>query len=479
MHKFLLYTVMTIFLMGCGDDTGSDGNSNQVISPALAPSNYVTTRDKIRPDFGNDAPAKGQSRIDPVTGVKITRLTDASELSGTDDALIVYSRYTPENTDGKYFLAFGSNSTSSWLIERETGNVIAKLGNINNREIGEAHELRWDISGQYPNRLYYRYDMSFYRIDDVGADIMQHTLLKDFSALVPDATKIYNDVEGDSSNDSDHWAFMAVHYNGSTFVVDAFIHYQIATGNTHTMTAADLAGTALDHYAVAGRMPRPNMIEVSPQGTGVVLHFGRAWGDDSYGYRYEDIGTLFDGPHIWPFDFDYESATPVKISVGETHSGWAFDNSGREMFISQNNRTDKLDAIYTSGPQAGYDNRTEIADHVDFGWSNGFHYGKMPESKPGWLFINTYSNNTNPRHDTDWGTDQLLMINIAPENTESKIWRISPNYNLYDGHYRDEAPAAINTLGNRIYLTSNWGGILSNREVFVFDLPENWDEILN
>ena len=148
MHKFLLYTVMTIFLMGCGDDTGSDGNSNQVISPALAPSNYVTTRDKIRPDFGNDAPAKGQSRIDPVTGVKITRLTDASELSGTDDALIVYSRYTPENTDGKYFLAFGSNSTSSWLIERETGNVIAKLGNINNREIGEANQLRWDISGQ-------------------------------------------------------------------------------------------------------------------------------------------------------------------------------------------------------------------------------------------------------------------------------------------------------------------------------------------
>ena len=156
------------------------------------------------------------------------------------------------------------------------------------------------------------------------------------------------------------------------------------------------------------------MVEINPTGTGVVLHYGRAWGDASYGNRYQDIGTYFDGAHLWPFDFDAATNPPVKISVGETHSGWAFDDAGREMFISQNNRTDMLDAIYSSGPGSGYDNRVEVAAHADFGWSNGFHYGKMPPSKLGWLFMNTYSNTGSASHATDWAADQLVMIQIKP-----------------------------------------------------------------
>lgn len=449
-------------------------------------SGFDLSRDIITPDFGRLPPVKRESRIDPTTGTKITRLTDASELEGTDDALIVYSRYTPENTNGKYFLAFGDGSDKSWVIERATGEIIMPLTDTKFRPIGEYHEVRWDTSGNHPNRLYYRHELTFNQIDIVfdaaGKGNIEQTLLKDFSNLLPNSSMIYNDVEGDSSNDSDHWAFMAIHYGlhdtqgDEQFLVDAFVHYQLSTGETHIMTPGDLAGSELDIEKDRSYFSfRPNMVEVSPLGTGIVIHMGRKWDNSEYGgigIKYVD--TWFDGPHLWPLDFKYANKVPIKISVDETHSGWSFGEDGRELFISQNNRTDRLDAVYVAGSNTGYANRLAIAKHSDFGWSNGFHYGKMPPSRKGWAFINTYSDENSSSHDDDWGADQLIMMQIIDVSEDPIIWRIAPNYNLYNGSYRDEAPAAINTLGNRIYVTSNWGGKLKNREVFVFELSKDW-----
>lgn len=266
-------------LIGCAEGSSSAEKTVDVDATGQPVSSYyVTSRAIIKPYYGATPPAKGQSRKDPVTGVKITRLTDASELEGTLDALIVYSRYSPENSSGEYFLAFGSNSTSSWVIERATGNVLHKLRHSDGKTVGEYHEVRWDLTGQHPDRVYYRYGTGLYMIDDLAAETLQTTLVKDFSGVIPEESSlVYNDVEGDSSNDSDHWAFMAAHYNGVTYVVDAFVHYQISTNTTHLLTPADLAGTGLDRYAGGSTFPRPNMVEISPLGTGIVLHYGRAW----------------------------------------------------------------------------------------------------------------------------------------------------------------------------------------------------------
>jgi hypothetical protein len=479
--KFLIVVLSIILLYACIPQTKHESSLNKSSSQIgenkseYVSSNFVTTRDLIKPQFGSTAPLIGETRIDAITGAKITRLTDATFLDGTDDALIVYSRYSPESSDGQLFLTFGGNSTSSWVINRTTKKIINKLVHVDGKEIGELHEIRWDTSANHPHRIYYRYNLSLYMIDDVTATPLQGVLIKDFTGLVPsNAEKIYNDVEGDSSNDSDHWAFMASHYDGVTYVVDAFVHYQISQNKTHVLLPSDLAGTPLAHYATQGTLPRPNMVEISPLGTGIILHYGRAWGDANYGSRSEDIGTWFDGAHMWPLDFDYSKSAPVKVSVGETHSGWAFDDAGRELFISQNNRTDKLDAIYVNGANAGYDNRIEVASHRDFGWSNGFHFGKMPPSNKGWIFISTYSDINQASNSTDWGANQLLLLQLKPEPASPVVWRISPNYNLYNGDYRDEGPAAINVASNRIYVSTNWGGKLSHREVFVFELPDDW-----
>jgi hypothetical protein len=92
-------------------------------------------------------------------------------------------------------------------------------------------------------------------------------------------------------------------------------------------------------------------------------------------------------------------------------------------------------------------------------------------NKPNWLFVSTYS-----KVDNLWAGNQFLMIQIKPEIENPKIWRISPSYNIFSGNYRDEAPAAINMHGNRIYFSSNWGGKLDHRESFVIELPTHWNE---
>ena len=459
----------------------TDGINEEVSSSIMvnvtseAPSNFINTRDIIFSSFGDTPPLKGETRIDPTTGAKITRLTDVNDLEGTDAALIVYSRYTPENTGGEYFLVFGYNSTSSWVMDRKTGDIVNELKSHNSKTIGEAHEVRWDLSGNHPNRIYYRDGMGLYKIDDVTAISPAATLIKDFSADVPNATKVYNDVEGDSSNDSDHWAFMAAHYDYdiNNFVIDAYVHYQISTDTVHTLKPADLAGTNLDSEKnLEAFTRRPNMVEISPLGTGIVIHMGKRTGAPH-------VGTWFDGAHLWPLDFDHAKQAPVKISVSETHSGWAFDKDGREMFISQNNAKDSLDAIYVTGDNAGYDNRVIVTDHPDFGYSTNFHYGKMPENRKGWMFINTYTRSDHVNYDTSWGADQLIMMEIKPKEENPIIWRISPNYNRYTGQYRDEAPAAINHLGNRIYVTANWGDHSNSREVYTIALPNDWDDMAN
>ena len=378
--------------------------------------------------------------------------------------------------DGDALLVFGSNSHTSWVVNPDSGKIITALVDEKGGSIGEKHEIRWHSTAQHPNRVYYVKGMQFWMIDDVTRQEQTRKLIRDFSSLFPNATKIYNDVEGDSSNDSDHWAWMAAHYGVSdkgskTFVVDAFIHYQVSTDQVHSLTPGDLAGTNLDIESKRTSFGyRPKMVEVSPLGTGIVIHMGRKWDDASYGGKGKDyVGTWFDGPHLWPLDFDHKRQAPVKISADETHSGWSFDQQGREMFISQNNRTDKLDAIAVTGKDSGYEHRLEVASHKYFGWKMGFHYGKMPPSIPGWLFMSSYS-----KFPDLWAGNQLMMIQLAPESKRPVIWRIAPAYNAYNGQYRDEAPAAVNFSGDRIYFSSNWGGMLGHREVFRIRLPKNW-----
>ena len=443
-------------------------------------SNYITSRAIIPPTLGASVPAKGESRIDPVTGVRITRLTDVKDFGGaTNNALIVYSRYSPESSDGKYVLIHGYDSNSSWVVERETFKVISELKGEDGYRIGENQEVRWDYTGSHPKRVYFRKGMKFYQIDDISSPLTTRSLVKDFSSISPNSTEILNDVEGDSTSDSDHWIFMARRYDTGLGrnVVDMFIHFQKSTGLVHTLKPSDLDAAPASAQKERGLVRTskgtafvvPNMVDMAPDGSGIVLLFA----------AYQSPMGWFDRPHLWPLDLDWQKKTPLLIGMHENHSGWAFGADGRAMFVIQNSSTDNLDASYTTGANAGHQNVVEVAKHGDFGWENGFHYGRMPLSRKGWIFVNTYAT----ENTSGWANNQMFMIQAKPKASTPKVWRIGPNYNAYrtdpgngEKTYREEAPAAINLFGNRIYVGINWGGQLDHLEVFQFDLPDNWTE---
>lgn len=485
----------------------------------LVSSNYILTRATLAPDLTGGMPSKGVTTIDPITGCSVTRITDAStDMQQSTQTVNGYSRYSQENSNESLYMGQGTNSTSSTIFSKDGNAVVAYLayddsGN-DSRTIGMSHEMRWDKTGNFPNRIYYRNGTSLFKIEDVtqnnNADRSNPTrsLIKDFDSLVtwPAASngmtrKVYNDQEGDCSLDCDHWAFMAAYYDGTTWRVAAIIHYQISTDTTHVMHPSDLAGAPLATYELGTNglktldgiknddyfKRRPNMVEISPLGTGLLIHTGRTYA----GQLEELAGTWFDGPYLWPLDLDWTMSKPFRVSITETHSGWAWARDGRELFVSQDNRRDVLIAVYIAGANKGYLLNSDtvpgddsgvgcidFANHIDLSWT-GFHFAQMPRNRPGWIMVSTYSGTT-----TEWADHQLLMMEIAPEIQTPFIWRVSPMYSLYAdaagaAKYWDEAPASVNMQCNSILVSQNWGvADGASNEVLRYDIPNDWDDHL-
>jgi len=116
-----LYTVSAF-------DVGLNTSKKASVVSAVTISNmilsfYNTTKNVIRPHYGSSIPRKGESRTDPVTGARLTRMSDRAEMGTAKDGMIVYSRFSPTNTTEKYLLVHGTNSTSCYVY-RTSDNII-------------------------------------------------------------------------------------------------------------------------------------------------------------------------------------------------------------------------------------------------------------------------------------------------------------------------------------------------------------------
>lgn len=183
----------------------------------------------------------------------------------------------------------------------------------------------------------------------------------------------------------------------------------------------------------------------------------------NYGKRPEDKGKFTDGPHAWDLNF----TKPVKISVDETHSGWAFDADGREWFVSQNNRTDWIEARDILTGKA-----INILYHGDLGWGNGFHFGKFYDrSQRGWFLVSTCS-----KTNSGWAENQIMVAELKSSAQKPIVWRISSTYNNFTGKYRDEAPAALGYDGKTVWWTANGGNADGHGDIYQVRLPDDWYE---
>jgi hypothetical protein len=498
----------------------------------------------LLPDFGTSVPVKNESRVNNISSTKIKRISDYSELEPKSNyGLIVYSRYSPTNTSGEYVLVHHSDSTSASVYRVADSKNLGVLRRDSSHPIGEVNEIRWDYSGKFPDRVYFVHQMGFYQMDIISGNGTPK-LIYDFSKHFPNAAKIMNDVEGDSSSDSRYWAWQVLgKYENGSFPVLSIITFDKLT-NT-------IIGTLKpEHVGHAGTLPKPNMVEISPLGTKVITHYGaastrpsrlpnlwnslgngvwllkeykkytagnsvfsivtsdgiamkrvkldksndaRAMADNHYalntslnefyiklpkdvtpndkviiadwGKRPEDVGTLLDAPRAWDLDFK----NPVVISADETHSGWAFDAAGKEWFVSQNNKTDWIEARDIRNGSA-----MNIIQHGTLGWSNGFHFMKPYNLRyKGWILFNTLS-----KKNIDLGNNKILAVELKTNDKMPDIRLISPKFTVYDGKYRDESPVALGYDGKSIWYTSNWGKANNSGDVYQQVLPDDWQRTL-
>jgi hypothetical protein len=142
---------------------------------------------------------------------------------------------------------------------------------------------------------------------------------------------------------------------------------------------------------------------------------------------------------------------------------WAWGYDGRELFVSQNNRDDWIEAC-------DIDTGTvmQCLFHGDCGWDNGFHFARMPKNVRGWVLLSTYKAGPN----SDWGDNQLLMLEMKDHVNHPRVWRLGPTHNRYNEYY-SEGFAAMAPTADRFWWGAKWPG-QTNIETYEMRLPANW-----
>jgi hypothetical protein len=459
-------------------------------------------------------PAKGKVTVDPATGFNVVRVADKSELTGdygghqSTQSEIVYSRYTPSNTTGEFVLVHGDNSTSAWVY-RVADNALMTILRFNpsqgsaSRALGEVNELRWDYSGKFPYRLYFvgnsiggtaqageNIGMSLYYTDlnptsgQQSTPVLVHDFSKDFPAFAKGS--IMNDVEGDSSVDSRYWAWQIMDTSRSAgFLPFAIFTYDKQTNTVTSSLQRSCSGSLVPCVAVSTPataspyLSRPNMVEMSPLGTRVVVDWGRVY----TGNRDADLGSVADGPKAFLPNF----SDPIRIGADETHSGWAWGLNGEELFVSQNDRNDWIEAVNIASSTTAnctlisdnsYTCGTKIAPYslLDGGtWTMGMHFGKFYDpAKRGLVYVSTYDNSS-----ANWGHNQNVLIAVNDYSVKpSTVFRLGSSYNLHFD-YRSEGSGALDFAGNNIWVTANWGFSDGRGDVFRVQFPQSWTTIFH
>jgi hypothetical protein len=230
--------------------------------------------------------------------------------------------------------------------------------------------------------------------------------------------------------------------------------------------------------AAAPYLTRPNMVEMSPLGTRVIVHWDRSYA----GNNDADAGSTADGPKGFAPTF----SDPIRIGNGAQHSGWAWSRTGSELFVYQNSSNDWIEAVdITTASTAActliagnaYSCGTRIVRQPDLApdYNIGFHFGKVYDrNKRGYAFVSTYNGNNNA-----WGKNQELLVAVRDGAAAAGpyVVRLGATYNLaWD--YRSEGSGALSFNGTTVWATANWGYVDGRGDTLRIQLPPNLWSVL-
>jgi len=400
---------------------------------------------EMRPIPKIPRPEKGKPFLDPVTGMKITRVTDPDKdgYGGRRRAFAGYPKHSIENCDSSYLvLSVSGKGMSLW--DATTFKFIKSLaGSGNSRPTSE--EMRWD--GRDPKIIYYSggHGGGATKLYKQNVDTGTITVLHDFKAEFPDALKVCTDEEGDSSADSRYWGFKVK-----------------KAGRAMAAVTYDKDADGRDKGKVIGKLDsaRGDWIGMSPSGKYIMFGESGTYADREFKKVMKHTNTTLGHADLMIDDEGNEGIVGwggARLINLETGKGSMYPRE-RPPYRP-----------YRSYHKINGKPASSFGSHI-----SGNNYGT-----PGWALMSTYNKKT---------TDQLIYYPeqcvFLVEMTHRKkpaprIIRVAYHRSIYGG-YGDNPFAKTNMAGTRVFFGSNWEtprkGAGHSHDVYCVDLPEGWYE---
>lgn len=399
----------------------------------------------LYPYSAQTKPIKGGTYLDLPYNTMITRVTDAKNDYGGFGAIASYATWNPLSSDGR-FLLFGRTASVSagggfTLYDAITFQWIENPPIASSN--GQDAEPRWDRSGNYPSRIYYRKNMTL-RYYDVSTKV--DNLVHDFIREFPDYSGYYvfNGEEGYQSADGRYWAFILRNGVSPFNSVRVFV-YDMANDNV-----------------VASKVitKTPNNVMMSPSGDYVYVAWAWNGGGDEY-----------DGPHMYKRDF----SSNIKITTDIPHGNFAYTAQGNEVYYF-------LHEDYITFVKCSNGQKFRLYYQGDLGWASSnllFSAGTL--ARKGWGIISTYSRTTATDY-PKWDYNQIFAIELDENKvyggvTLPRIWRIAHTQNYFNLYY-SQPNAQVDHNLTRVWFGANWRDPSAAPDVYQVTLPTTWWEDL-
>lgn len=379
-------------------------------------------------------PALNTPYIDPAYGVKITRVTAASQINDNNIPSWVrheYSRRPAFNADSTRALMISSNG---WLRLYSVNKANNTMTFIKTLTIGGAIEPNWHPTN--PNLIYYlgnngqSLQISQYDITTDSKTVVRN-LSSRIKAIFPTAAGMWTKEEGRPSNDGKIWCFQI---ENSNFGAVGLLAYNFETDQI------------LGHLATTSR---PDHISTSPKGNYCVPSWDNAQGTRAY-------------------KTDFSSYT--QLHSKSEHSDLALTKDGKEVYVfTDYNSGDVAMVDMASGTRTNLFrlygvNSSGTAMHLS---------GIGTKHKAGYVVVSTYAcfqNYSQPCNTTPapWFKDKVMIVELKSNPTIYNVAHVQYG----NAGYFSETQAVANDDLSKILFVSAWRTTSqSNLSSYMIDVP--------
>lgn len=368
------------------------------------------------------------SYADPISGVRVYRVTEAADVPGTTHVRHEYSRRQAFNADNSRFLAMASNGY--WMLYDGHGFHVLRRAGLSGALRGMAGDCEPLWHPTDPRKLWYTSNNGALVWWEKDVETDTDTVLVDFRGRLPwpQARSVWTKGEGSASADGRYLAFMATTYEEST--QKNVIHGLL----TYDRVADKILGT-LDASAFGGAFP--DHIGISPSGRFAV---------PCWAYR-PDLGTRAYTAAFGSFR---------QIHADCEHSDMALGAEGQDYYVAASYK----DGVVYAKDLATGAGFTLMRLYPRKGAAIGAaHFSGQAFARKGWVLMSTYGDSadhgqTKPDPVPGPAHRKLMLLELKPNGRQFSVAHTMAGARY--GGYAGEHQATISRDGSRILFATNF-----------------------